>query len=79
MVLHGKLIEEVFVDQPKGYEEKGKDILVYKLHKALCKLKQMPHAWFSRFKSNFIKEGFQSCDSEQTLFIKRSNEGKIIM
>lgn len=77
--LHGKLIEEVFVDQPKGYEKKGEEHLVYKLHKALYGLKQAPRAWFSRIKTHFIKEGFQNCDSEQTLFIKRRNEGKIII
>ena len=33
--LHGELHEDVYVDQPKGYEKKGSEHLVYKLHKAL--------------------------------------------
>ena len=75
--LHGELSEDVYVEQPKGYEKKGNEHLVYKLHKALYGLKQAPRAWFSRIEAHFIGEGFQTCHSEQTLFIKRSIEGKI--
>jgi hypothetical protein len=49
--LHGELHEDVYVDQPKGYEKKGSEHLVYKLHKALYGLKQAPRAWFSRMKA----------------------------
>lgn len=75
--LHGQLNEEVFVEQPRGYEKKGQEDMVYKLHKALYGLKQAPRAWFSRIKAHFVSEGFQGCDSEHTLFIKRSNKGMI--
>jgi hypothetical protein len=77
--LHGELSEKVYVEQPRGYEKKGSEHLVYKLHKALYGLKQAPRAWFSRIEAHFIGEGFQRCDSEQTLFTKRSREGKIII
>ena len=77
--LHGELSEDVYVEQPRGYEKKGSEPLVYKLHKALYGLKQAPRAWFSRIEAHFISEGFQKCDSEQTLFIKRNREGKIII
>lgn len=45
--LHGELIEDVYVEQPKGYEVEGSENKVYKLHKALYGLKQAPRAWFS--------------------------------
>ena len=77
--LHGELSEDVYVEQPRGYEKKGKKHLVYKLHKALYGLKQAPRAWFNRIESYFLKEGFQRCESEQTLFTKRSSTGKIII
>jgi hypothetical protein len=37
--LHGELSEDLFVEQPKGYEQKGNKHKVYKLHKALYGLK----------------------------------------
>ncbi|KZV42061.1 retrovirus-related Pol polyprotein from transposon TNT 1-94 [Dorcoceras hygrometricum] len=43
--LHGKLEEDIYVEQPQGYEVSGKKEMVYKLHKALYGLKQAPRAW----------------------------------
>lgn len=77
--LHGKLEEDVFVEQPQGYEVKGKENMVYKLHKALYGLKQAPRAWFSRIETYFINEGFTSSPSEQTLFIKRREDKVLIV
>lgn len=45
--LHGEINEEVFVDQPLGYEQKGHESKVYRLKKALYGLKQAPQAWYS--------------------------------
>nr|DAD19628.1 TPA_asm: hypothetical protein HUJ06_021091 [Nelumbo nucifera] len=64
--LHGELSEDVYHK-------------VYKLHKALYGLKQAPRAWFSCIEAHFISEGFQKCPNEQTLFTKRSSEGKILI
>lgn len=40
--LHGELNEDVFVEQPRGYEKKDSPNKVYKLKKALYGLKQAP-------------------------------------
>ena len=42
--LNGDLTEEVYVEQPLGYEKKGGEEKVYKLKKALYGLKQAPRA-----------------------------------
>ena len=43
--LNGVLMEEVYVEQPLGYEKKGEEHKVCKLKKALYGLKQAPRAW----------------------------------
>ena len=77
--LHGEINEEVFVEQPPGYEHKGSEGKVYRLKKALYGLKQAPRAWYSRIEAYFIKEGFNKCPFEHTLFVKTANEGKILI
>jgi hypothetical protein len=77
--LHGELNEDVYVEQPLGYEKKGEEHKVLKLKKALYGLKQAPRAWFSRIESYFLKEGFVRCPSEHTLFVKNQEEKILIV
>jgi hypothetical protein len=42
--LHKELDEDVYVEQPLGYEKKGEEYKVFKLKKALYGLKQAPRA-----------------------------------
>ncbi|VVA34051.1 Hypothetical predicted protein, partial [Prunus dulcis] len=77
--LHGNLQEEVYIDQPPGYERKGKEEKVFKLKKALYGLKQAPRAWYSRIDAHFAKLGFHKCPFEHTLYVKTEEEGKILM
>ena len=51
--LNGPLGEEVFVTQPPGFEQKGKEKYVYKLNKTLYDLKQAPRCWNKRIGSFF--------------------------
>jgi hypothetical protein len=50
--LHGELIENVYIEQPAGYQKEGND-KVYKLKKALYGLKQAPRAWYSKTEAYF--------------------------
>lgn len=74
--LHGDLNEVVYVKQPLGYVRKGEEEKVYKLRKALYGLKQAPCAWYSKIEAYFVKEGFEWCNYEHTLFVKSEEEGK---
>ena len=38
----------IYMDQPEGFVQKGKEHLVCKLIKALYGLKQLPRAWYQR-------------------------------
>lgn len=73
--LHGELEEDVYVEQPEGFEVDSHS--VYKLRKALYGLKQAPRAWYNRIEGYFMKEGFEKCYCEHTLFLKK--EGKEIL
>ncbi|CAJ2653663.1 unnamed protein product [Trifolium pratense] len=75
--LHGDLAEDVYVDQPAGYnKQEGK---VYKLKKALYGLKQAPRAWYSKIESYFAQEKFQKCPHEHTLFIKQDDKKNVLI
>lgn len=77
--LQGELKEEVYLQQPIGFEKKGEEEKVYKLNKALYGLKQAPREWYSRIESYFVRECFERCASEHTLFTKEKEGGKILI
>lgn len=52
---------------------------MYKLKKALYRLKQAPRARYSHIESYFVKQGFKKCPYEHTLFIKVVDGGKILI
>jgi hypothetical protein len=77
--LNGILNEEVYVDQPPGYEITGREQMVYKLKKSLYGLKQAPRSWYSRIDAYLIKNGFIRSKNEPTLYIKNDQHGKMLI
>ena len=76
--LNGVLMEEVYIEQPLGYEKKGQEHKVCKLKNALYGLKQAPRVWYSRIDSYLLENGFEKCDGEPTLYIKEK-DGKMLI
>jgi hypothetical protein len=66
--LHGLLEEEVFMEQPKGFEDPAFPDHVCKLHKSLYGLKQAPRAWFMRLSQALLDLGFESSVVDVSLF-----------
>ena len=77
--LNGYLEEEVYVEQPQGYEVPGQGHKVYRLKNALYGLKQDPRAWYSRIDSYLIENGFHRSESEPNLYTKVDEQGTMLI
>jgi len=42
-------------------------------------LKQAPRAWYSRVEAYIMKESFEKCSVEHTLFVKRQDNKVVIV
>ena len=67
--LNGDLKEEVYVEQPPGFEILEQQNMVYRLHKALYGLKQAPKAWHDKIDTFFHSLGFQNCNADSNLYV----------
>lgn len=77
--LHGDLEEEIYMEQPEGFEVKGKEHLVCKLKKSLYGLKQAPRQWYKKFDSFMEKHGYGKTTSDHCVFIKKFSDGDYII
>ena len=77
--LNGNLEEEVYMEIPPGFENKGNANKVCKLKKSLYGLKQSPRAWFDRFTRAIKRWNYIQGQSDHTLFINHSAQGKITL
>ena len=56
--LHGHLEEEIYIEQPEGFQVKGKEDYVCRLKKSLYDLKQAPRQWCKKFESVMGEQGY---------------------
>jgi hypothetical protein len=68
--LNGPIKEEVYVEQPLGFEDSEYPNHVYKLSKTLYGLKQAPRAWYECLRDFLITNGFKVGKADPTLFTK---------
>jgi hypothetical protein len=68
--LNGPIKEEVYVEQPPGFEDDRYPDHVYKLSKALYGLKQAPRAWYECLIDFLIANAFKVGKADPTLFNK---------
>jgi hypothetical protein len=76
--LNGVLQEEVYVEQPKGFQDPHLPHHVYKLKKALYGLKQAPRAWYECLTTYLLTKGFTRRQADRTLFIRNQGTHKLI-
>jgi hypothetical protein len=77
--LHGDLKEEVYIQQPPGYENKSFPNYVCKLDKTLHGLKQAPRAWFAKLSKRLYDLRFKGSKVDTPLFYYNKNHASMFI
>ena len=77
--MNGELEEKIYMQQPEGFMEKGKENLVFQLKKSLYGLKQAPCQWYKKFESFMLEHKFQKTQVDHCVFVKRYDEGDFLI
>jgi hypothetical protein len=74
--LNGDHAEEIYIAQPPGFMARGEEGMVFRLHKALYRLRQAPRAWNSKLDASLCKMGFSWCKTEHGLYTRYQHGAK---
>ena len=77
--LYGDLEEKIFMEQPKGFKEKGKEDYVCRLKKSLYGLKQAPRQWYKKFESVMGEQGYKKTTSDHCVFVQKFSDDDFIV
>ena len=66
-LLNRVIEEEVYIEQPEGFDVENMETHVCRLHRALYELKRAPRAWYSRIDSYLRVMGFQWSEVDRNL------------
>ena len=75
--LNGELNEEVFMSQPQGFVEKGKESFVCCLRRSIYGLKQSPRCWNTALDSHMKSMKFVQTNGDPCLYV--SSDGAVIV
>ena len=68
--LNGVVEEEVYVEQPLGFETHDRKTNICKLKKSLYELKQTPKTWHDRIDNFLTSLGFTKSKADSNLYYK---------
>ncbi|KAM1393995.1 hypothetical protein ACFX2F_030092 [Malus domestica] len=68
--LNGELVEDIYMKQPPGFVEKGKEDMVCKLNKSIYGLKQASRQWFLKFDQVVTGQGFVENKLDDCIYVK---------
>ena len=67
-LLNGIIEEEVYIEQPEGFEIFSSESHVCRLKRALYGLKQAPRAWYTQIDRYFTRIGFSKSEADANLY-----------
>lgn len=73
--LHGRLQEDIYMQQPKGFVLPGKEKLVCKLERSLYGLKQAAKVWNETINAILNELGFKQSQADPCLYVKTLKSG----
>ena len=77
--LHGDLEETIYMSQPEGFVEAGKEDLVCRLRKSLYELKQSPRQWYKRFDTFMLQIDYKRCKYDYCVCSHTFDDGHMII
>jgi hypothetical protein len=77
--LNGVIEEEVYIEQPQGFEVEDRKSHVCRLKKALYGLNQAPRAWYDRIDSFLMSLGFTKSKVDSNLYFKIMDNEPVIL
>ena len=77
--LNGELEEEVYMEQPDGFQVQEAVNHVYKLRKDLYGLKQALRAWYFMIDKYLRQQGYRKGNTDSNLYIKEEHGSLIIV
>ena len=69
--LYGEMDTDVYIRQPSGFVEPGKEDWVCHLKKSLYGTKQAARQWYKKVHSTVTKNGFEECQNDNCVYIRR--------
>jgi hypothetical protein len=77
--LNSVIEEEVYIEQPQGFEVEDRKSHLCRLKKDLYGLKQAPRAWYGHIDSFFTSLGFTNSKANSNLYFKIMNNEPLIL
>ncbi|RVW44373.1 Retrovirus-related Pol polyprotein from transposon TNT 1-94 [Vitis vinifera] len=77
--LNGDLDENVYMEQPTGFTEVGKEHLVCKLNKSIYGLKQASRQWYLKFDRIITQNGFKKNTVDRCIYLRVSGSSYIFL
>jgi hypothetical protein len=77
--LNGAIKEEVYIEQPQGFEVHSRDTHVCRLKKALFGLKKAPRSYYAIIDNYLIRLGFSKSHADPNIYYKVMNNAPVIL